>query len=98
MEIGESWQTGFTCFKIIGWGRYYLSTVLDDFCRHIIAWILTGTMSADDVKRTVKLAEEKTGIKGGRLSAVPGYFPTTVLPSTRPRPITSKTISSNISW
>jgi len=42
----EMWQTDFTYFKIIGWGWVYLSTVLDDFSRYIIAWklcILTGT-------------------------------------------------------
>ena len=34
----EMWQTDFTYFKIIGWGWMYLSTVLDDFSRYIIAW------------------------------------------------------------
>ncbi len=33
----EMWQTDFTYFKIIGWGRMCLSTVLDDFSRYIIA-------------------------------------------------------------
>jgi len=36
----EMWQTDFTYFKIIGWGWMYLSTVLDDFSRYIIAWRL----------------------------------------------------------
>jgi len=36
----EMWQTDFTYFKIIGWGWMYLSTVLDDFSRYIIAWKL----------------------------------------------------------
>ena len=34
----QMWQTDFTYFKIIGWGWMYLSTVLDDFSRYIIAW------------------------------------------------------------
>jgi transposase InsO family protein len=34
------WQTDFTYFKIIGWGWMYLSPVLDDFSRYIIAWKL----------------------------------------------------------
>ena len=38
----EMWQTDFTYFKIIGWGWMYLSTVLDDFSRYIIAWKLIG--------------------------------------------------------
>ncbi len=33
----EIWQTDFTYFKIIGWGWMYLSTVLDDYSRYIIA-------------------------------------------------------------
>lgn len=33
----EMGQTDFTYFKIIGWGWMYLSTVLDDFSRYIIA-------------------------------------------------------------
>ena len=33
----EMWQTDLTYFKIIGWGWMYLSTVLDDFSRYIIA-------------------------------------------------------------
>ena len=39
-RVNEMWQTDFTYFKIIGWGWMYLSTVLDDFSRYIIAWKL----------------------------------------------------------
>ena len=45
----EMWQTDFTYFKIIGWGWMYLSTVLDDFSRYIIAWKLCTNMRAEDV-------------------------------------------------
>ncbi len=37
-HVNALWQTDFTYFKIIGWGWYYLSTILDDFSRYIIAW------------------------------------------------------------
>jgi transposase InsO family protein len=37
-RVNEMWQTDFTYFRIINWGWYYLSTVLDDFSRYIIAW------------------------------------------------------------
>jgi transposase InsO family protein len=35
--VNELWQTDFTYFKIQGLGWYYLSTVLDDYSRHIQA-------------------------------------------------------------
>jgi hypothetical protein len=47
----EMWQTDFTYFKIIGWGWMYLSTVLDDFSRYIIAWKLCTNMRAEDVRQ-----------------------------------------------
>jgi len=61
-RVNELWQTDFTYFRIIGWGWYYLSTVLDDYSRYIISWKLTSTMTAEDVKDTLDLAIEKTGI------------------------------------
>lgn len=52
-RINKMWQTDFTYFKINGWGWYYLSTVLDDFSRFIIAWRLCATMSVHDVSDTL---------------------------------------------
>lgn len=59
--INQIWQTDFTYFKIIGWGWYYLSTVLDDYSRYIIAWKLCTNMRADDVTDTIKLALSASG-------------------------------------
>ncbi len=42
--IHQLWQTDFTYLKIIGWGWMYLSTILDDYSRYIIAWKLCTTM------------------------------------------------------
>ena len=57
------WQTDFTYFKVIAWGWYYLSTVLDDYSRYIIHWELCDSMKAEDVKRTVNTAIEKAKLK-----------------------------------
>jgi transposase InsO family protein len=54
--INQMWQTDLTYFKIIGWGWYYLSTILDDYSRYIIAWKLCTNMRAEDVTDTIELA------------------------------------------
>jgi putative transposase len=59
--INQMWQTDFTYFKIIGWGWYYLSTILDDYSRYIIAWKLCSTMRASDVTQTIELALAASG-------------------------------------
>jgi putative transposase len=57
----QMWQTDFTYFKITGWGWYYLSTILDDFSRYVIAWKLCTTMKAADVTDTLELALTASG-------------------------------------
>jgi putative transposase len=52
----QLWQTDFTYLKVIGWGWFYLSTILDDFSRYIIAWKLCTTMTAGDVTSTLEKA------------------------------------------
>jgi transposase InsO family protein len=59
----QLWQTDFTYLKVIGWGWFYLSTVLDDYSRYIIAWKLCATMKAADVTATLNLALEAAGIE-----------------------------------
>jgi len=56
----QMWQTDFTYLKVIGWGWFYLSTILDDFSRYIIAWKLCTGMAASDVQDTLNLALEET--------------------------------------
>ena len=62
-RVHELWQTDFTYFKIIGWGWYYLLTVLDDYSRYIIDWKLFTTMGTGDVKELLDRAIAKTGIQ-----------------------------------
>jgi len=60
--VHELWQTDFTYFKVVHWGWYYLSTIIDDYSRFILAWRLCTGMSADDVKQTLDDAIAFTGI------------------------------------
>ena len=57
----QMWQTDFTYLKVIGWGWLYLSTILDDFSRYIIAWKLCTTMKAGDVTDTLEMALQASG-------------------------------------
>ncbi len=58
----QLWQTDFTYLKVISWGWFYLSTVLDDFSRYIIAWKLCTTMKAEDVTATLEMALDASGL------------------------------------
>ena len=57
----QLWQTDFTYLKVIGWGWFYLSTILDDYSRYIIAWKLCTTMKVGDVTDTLDLALQASG-------------------------------------
>lgn len=61
-RVHELWQTDFTYFKIVGWGWYYLGSVLDDFSRYIIAWKLFTSMQAGDVIELLDVAVATTGV------------------------------------
>ena len=63
----QLWQTDFTYLKVMGWGWYYLSTILDDFSRNIIAWKLCTTMKAEDVTATLDLALKASELDQAKL-------------------------------
>ena len=63
MFVHEMWQTDFTYFKIIGWGWYYLSTIIDDYSRYIVHWELCSTMKAENVQSTIAQALIKSELK-----------------------------------
>lgn len=60
--INQLWQTDFTYLKVIGWGWFYLSTILDDYSRYIVAWKLCTTMKASDVTDTLTMALQSAGL------------------------------------
>ena len=63
----QLWQTDFTYLKVIGWGWFYLSTVLDDFSRYIVAWKLCANMKAEDVTATLDLALKASGLDQAKI-------------------------------
>jgi len=78
----QMWQTDFTYLKVIGWGWFYLSTVLDDFSRYIVGWKLCTNMGADDVSATLDIALAASGCDSVTVITVP---------------VTSRAISPNTS-
>ncbi len=66
-RINELWQADFTQFKVLDWGYYYLSTVLDDYSRFILAWQLSPTMAATDVQETLEKALKYSGLARARV-------------------------------
>ncbi len=67
----ELWQTDFTYFRVVGWGWYFLSTILDDYSRYIITWRLTTTMATADVTDTLEDALKATGLSEARVRHKP---------------------------
>ncbi|WP_392665082.1 IS3 family transposase [Amaricoccus sp. B4] len=67
----QLWQTDFTYLKVIGWGWFYLSTILDDYSRYVIAWRLCTTMKASDVTATLEDALVASGCEQARVAHRP---------------------------
>jgi len=60
--VNQLWQTDFTYLRVIGWGWYYLTTILDDYSRYIIAWELCKSMKTEDVQHIVDKALMATNL------------------------------------
>ena len=62
----QLWATDASYFRLVGWGYYYLVTVMDDYSRFILSWKLQTDMTADSLIEVVQLAVDTT-----RMTEVP---------------------------
>jgi len=58
----QMWATDASYFRVVGWGYYYLVTVMDDYSRFILAWGLQRDMSADSLIEVIQEAIDATGM------------------------------------
>jgi len=58
----ELWATDCAHIKVLGWGWYYLITVMDDYSRFILAWELKSDMAAASLIDVVQKAVDFSGI------------------------------------
>jgi transposase InsO family protein len=57
----QMWATDASYFRVVGWGYYYLVTVMDDYSRFILAWKLQKDMSANSLIEVVQEAVDASG-------------------------------------
>ena len=58
----QMWATDASYFRVVGWGYYYLVTVMDDYSRFLLAWKLQKDMSANSLIEAVQEAVDATGM------------------------------------
>ena len=58
----QMWATDASYFRVVGWGYYYLVTVMDDYYRFILGWKLQKDMTAHSPNEVVQEAIELTGL------------------------------------
>lgn len=58
----QLWATDASYFRVVGWGYYYLVTVMDDYSRFILAWKLQRDMTANSLIEVVQEAVDSTGM------------------------------------
>ena len=58
----QMWATDASYFRVIGWGFYYMVTVMDDYSRFILAWKLQTDMTSDSFIEVLQDAVALTGM------------------------------------
>jgi RNA-directed DNA polymerase len=58
----QLWHTDASYFFVVGWGYYYLITVLDDYSRMVLAWRVQPSMGSGCIIEVVQDAVEFTGL------------------------------------
>ena len=58
----QMWATDASYFRVVGWGYYYLVTVMDDYSRFILAWKLQKDMSANSLIEVIQEEVDATGM------------------------------------
>ena len=56
------WATDASYFRVMGWGYYYMVTVMDDYSRFILAHKLQRDMTSDSFIEVVQEAVDRTGM------------------------------------
>jgi transposase InsO family protein len=62
-RVNEQWQSDITYIRIVGWGFYFLISVLDDVSRYILAWRLALDMTGESISDVVEAALAFAGIQ-----------------------------------
>ena len=58
----QMWATDASYFRVVGWGYYYMVTVMDDYSRFILAHRLKRDMTSDSFIEVVQKAVDRTGM------------------------------------
>jgi len=58
----QMWATDASYFRVVGWGYYYLVTVMDDYSRFILGWKLQKDMSSNSLIEVIQKAVDSIGM------------------------------------
>ena len=58
----QMWATDASSFRVVGWGYYYMVTVMDDYSRFILVHRLKRDMTSDSLIEVVQEAVDRTGM------------------------------------